>query len=193
MRGNVKVVKMDFCSQTIKSLSNQFVSLDIETTGLSKVENKIIEIGLVWFNNLKESDVFDSLLNIEREIPPFITHLTGITNKMIEDAPYYDDVILEVYKIFKILDDLNIIVVAHNASFDIGFIKEAFEKAGYFLTIRYIDTLQLSRKYNSGLINHKLQTVTSYYNIINDNAHRAVSDAKCCGEVLVKMIERHKI
>ena len=178
MRGNVNIIKMDFCHQTIASLKREFVALDIETTGLNKVQNMIIEVGLVFYKDLKEEDSFDSLLNIERDIPPFITQLTHITNEMIECAPFYDDVILEVYKIFKMLEDLNIIICAHNASFDLGFIKEAFEKAGYSLTIRYIDTLTLSRKYNKHLPNHKLQTVIDFYNIINENAHRACDDAR---------------
>lgn len=122
---------------------NDFVALDIETTGLSPIYNEIINIGAIRFRNNKPIEKIDILIKPKRTIPSFITSLTGITNDMVKNAPSIDEVL-------PILIDFigNDIVLGHNVRFDIGFIHHAMEQYGYdnYITT-YVDTMCMARSF----------------------------------------------
>jgi len=140
---------------------NDFVALDIETTGLSPEYNEIINIGAIRFRNNKPVDQIDILIKPDRSIPPFITNLTGITNGMVKSAPQIAEVLPNVLEFLG-----NDTVVGHNVRFDINFINNALTKYGYnrFITT-YIDTMWMARTFrkNNGLENLVRDFVDSNY------------------------------
>ncbi|MTI67477.1 MAG: PolC-type DNA polymerase III [Firmicutes bacterium] len=169
---------------TDESIDCEYVVFDIETTGLSFKNDEITEIGAVKIKDNKIVDTFSQLVNPEKKIPEKITKLTGITNQMVDDKPKIDKVLPEFLEFCK-----GSVLVAHNASFDVGFIKE---KAKYFnLSINnpVLDTLKLSRRMFTDLKSHKLNKVAKHLDVELKNHHRAVDDSKATGEILIKCIE----
>lgn len=150
----------------------EYVVLDFETTGLSPQCNDIIEIAALKIDkNGKEIGSFSTLVNPQCPIPEKITQLTGITDHMLCGAPCILDVVKDLY-IF--LEDYP--VVAHNAPFDVSFLKAAYQKAGITAKIRYIDTVKLARQAYPGLPNYKLSTLIQAFEIADIQSHRAMSD-----------------
>lgn len=187
IKNNFTYQKLYFSSDTIKRLHKSFIAFDVETTGLSASNNKIIELGAVLFENDEPVKVFNSLVNIEEPIPSFITSITGITSKMIEDAPFENVVYKEFVSFMDKALNKEIIVCAHNASFDMSFLYYTLNRLGFSGTILYVDTLELSRR-KLCLQNHKQSTICKYLNIVNEEEHRASTDALACGKILVKLI-----
>ncbi len=165
-------------------LSGTFVVVDIETTGLSPNNDEIIEIGAVKVNNFKVVEKFDTFVKPLKPIPYNITKLTGISNDMVQDAPSSDTAI-KMFKEFA-ADD---ILVAHNAGFDISFLRKSAKKCRLGLTEVIIDTLVLSRLLLPGLKNYKLDTITKHLNIVLENHHRASDDAEATAYILIKCLQ----
>lgn len=163
---------------------SSYIVFDIETTGLSAINDKITEIGAVKIQNGKIIDRYSQLINPERHIPEFITKLTGIDDEMVKDKPKINQVILE-FKDF-IGED---VLVAHNASFDVGFIRENMKKNGLELNNPVLDTLELSRSVFPNLKSHKLNLVAKHLGVKLDNHHRAVDDADATAEIFLKIME----
>jgi len=158
-----------------------FISLDIETTGIS-IENEIIEVGAVEFRNGKPERFFSSLINPKIPIPPNIISLTGIKNEDVENAPCFDE-IKEELAIF--IGDLP--VVGHNiTSFDLPFLK----KKGLEIYNPVLDTLPLSSKILPQLKRRKLDDVAKALGVEIGIRHRALPDAILSGKVLVGLIEK---
>ena len=157
-----------------KAVQKSFVVFDIETTGLSPHDDEIIEIGAVRVDNINSSNhkTFQILIKPSRKISSRITKITGITNDMLDDCKCIDHHIKE-FKEF--IGDLPL--VAHNATFDCGFMSNAFKKHGLEFNNHVIDTLQLSRKALPQLENHKLITIKEHLRIKSDRNHRALDDA----------------
>ena len=123
-----------------QTLSDEFTVFDIETTGLSSTKDKITEIGAVKIRNGEIIDYFSSLINPEVPIPANIQELTGITDEMVKDAPTIDTVLP------KFLDFVgNSVIVAHNANFDVAFIRNAAKNMSLSVNNTILDTLELSR------------------------------------------------
>lgn len=158
----------------IKSL-NDYVAIDFETTGLDPYENEIIEFAAVRVIDGNVSDTFSSLANPRRQISEQITKITGITNEMLSTAPD----VAEVLKDFLAFVG-DSVVVGHNVNFDVNFIYDSCERheLGTFSN-DFVDTMRISRKCTVGTRNHKLDTLLKHYGIVNDNAHRALSDTLC--------------
>ena len=175
---------------TINNLKKRYIALDVETTGLDPLKDRIIEIGAVLFENGQVIKTFNSLVNPHVIIPLEVSNINHITNQMLKSAPEEK----EVYANFiAFLSDATIgktIICAHNARFDLGFLKETFRRLGYFANIYYVDTLSLARQTLPNLPNHKLNTVASYLDINNEKSHRAYSDALVCGKILWKLINK---
>lgn len=184
----VRVVKVTVDENVVEKLKKGFIALDVETTGCRRKEDRVIEIGCMRFIDMQPKDEFTSLINIERPIPYYITSLTGITNRMIQMAPGEEFVYPDFTRYFRDVLEGNLYMVAHNASFDAGFISEALTRLGYSGVINYVDTLTLSRRLLKSLPDHKLGTVTNHFGLVNCHAHRAYDDAKVCGEILVNLI-----
>lgn len=163
---------------------NNFVVFDLETTGLSAKNDKIIEIGAVKIVDGKIVDEFSQLINPEIPIPEHITEITSITNDMVEGKPYINEV-LPLFKEF--IGDF--ILVAHNANFDMGFIREKMKLQNIKVDNPVLDTLELSRAVFPSLKSHKLNIVAKHLDVSLINHHRAVDDATATGEILIKMLE----
>ncbi len=162
-----------------------YVIVDLETTGLSPVNNEIIEIGAIKIKNNEIVDRMDILVKPENEVSPFITRLTGITNEMLLDATNIHDA-LEMFSNFA--EDS--VLMAHNANFDMSFLNNNFKRHfDHGLENKCLDTLVLSRKYVKGIKNYKLETLANYFNINYIGAHRSLKDCEITFEVY-KNIEK---
>lgn len=164
---------------------NEFIAVDVETTGLNPSEDKLLEIAAVHFMNGKIIDSFNMLINPEIKISCKISMINGITNSMVKNKPKEIEVINEFYKFINMLSDKNIPFCAHNAKFDFTFLENAFKRANIKIKFQYFDILHLTRKYLKGLPNYRQETIINHFGIINENSHRALSDAKACGEIFI--------
>ena len=156
----------------VKEMHKNFAILDVETTGGKFNEEKITEIAIFIYDGEKIIDKFESLINPSKEIQPFVQRLTGINNDLVKDSPKFIDVSKEIFEITK-----NKIIVAHNVGFDYRVIKNEFQN----INIKYIrDTLctvDLSKLIFPDLKSYKLTNLLSNFGILNENPHRANSDA----------------
>lgn len=167
-----------------QSLQDTFVVFDIETTGLSKENDKITEIGAVKVENGMITERFSTFVNPERQLSDEIVKLTNITDDMLKDAPKIDTVLPEFLKFCG-----NSVLVAHNASFDVGFIRNN-AKALHMPSVdnTVLDTLELSRTLLPELKKHKLDIVAEHLGVSLEGHHRAVNDAEATAEIFVKLI-----
>lgn len=167
-----------------QSVDGEFVVFDIETTGLNADRDKITEIGAVKVKDGKVVDTFSSFVNPEIPIPDFIVKLTGITDDMVADAPTIETLLPEFLEFSN-----GAVLVAHNASFDTGFIRHYARVIGENLDNPVIDTLELSRQMFPGLKKYKLNIVAKHLGVELKNHHRALDDARACAGIFVKCIE----
>ncbi len=167
------------------AFSDEMVVFDIETTGLSNRTCKIIEIGAVKIKEGNVTDRFNIFVDPECPIPEEITRLTSITDEDVKGAPKER----EALKMFLDFagDEL---LIAHNANFDIGFIRVAAERQNMPFNNPYLDTVGLSRYVNPELKNHKLDTLVEYYKIGDFHHHRASDDAEVLGRIFIEMLRR---
>lgn len=149
-----------------------YAILDIETTGGSPKHEKITEIAIFIHDGEKLIEEFSSLVNPEKNIPPFITGLTGITNEMVADAPRFFEI---AKKIVELTEDR--IIVAHNVNFDYGFIKSEFKRLGYDFNRESLCTVKLSRKLIPGFKSYSLGKLCNQLKIEINGRHRAAGDA----------------
>ena len=165
---------------------NDFISLDLETTGLNISKDEIIEISAIHFKNGEIFDEFTTLLKPLRAIPKKITEITGITDSLVSDSP----IIEEIFDDFLNFIDGHIIV-AHNIDFDIGFIKEYGNRNSKVINIKDLcDTLLLSRSFLFFLDKFNLEYLSSEFGFKHENAHRARIDALNTGKLLVSLIHQ---
>ncbi len=167
-----------------QELDSEFVVFDIETTGLSPLKDRIIEIGASKISNGKITEEFSSFVNPNIPIPFRIEQLTGINDNMVINAPTIEAVLKDFLDFCK-----DSIVVAHNADFDTAFIINAAKKMNISYKPTIIDTVGLSRMLLPNLSRYKLDTVAKALGIKLLNHHRAVDDARCTTEIFLKLIE----
>lgn len=170
-----------------EELEDEYCILDIETTGISFRTEKITEIGAVKVKNGEIIDTFESFVNPEISIPAKITEITHITDDMVKNAETIDKV---MPKFLEFIGKLKL--VAHNADFDISFLKHNAEKLNLEMNNEYIDTLALSRQLYPEFKKHKLGNIAENLGIKPENAHRALDDVKTLKQVFTKMIEKQK-
>ena len=152
---------------------DSYAVVDVETTGLDKNRNRIIEIAAVKVVNGEVCGTFSSLIFPEKNLPKKIVELTSITTEDLRYAPPEEEVIGE----FKRFVGENTLL-AHNADFDMGFIGKAFERCGMSCNFNYLDTLSLARENLPGLPNYKLSTLIDLYSLADgEQTHRALDDA----------------
>lgn len=167
------------------SFDDEFIVFDIETTGLSRVRDRVTEIGAVRVKNGEVLDVFSSFVNPGMPIPPNITELTGITDEMVKDADGMDKVLP------RFLDFIgDRMLVAHNANFDVGFMRAAAEELKLPFTNSYIDTVPLARYIVPELSKYKLDTLAEFFGVGDFNHHRAYDDAETLARVFYSMVKR---
>lgn len=188
-RGIVSVNKMQIDSTTLSALKQRYIAFDVETTGLSPYNDRIIEVGAVLFENGIPVKRFGTLVNAMVHIPSSASAVNHITNQMVKNAPSEKEVYTNLIAFFGDALQEKTAICAHNAKFDLDFLSETFRRLGYDAKIYYIDTLSLSRKLVKGLGNYKQDTVAAHFNLYNSTAHRAESDAEICGNILGRLLE----
>ena len=162
-----------------------FVVVDLETTGGGTKNHRIIELGAVKIHNRKIIETFETFINPERDIPDYVTKITGINIRMLEGAPRIQEVIPGFLRFLG-----NHVLVAHNLSYDLGFMNASLFRMGYkHLYNLTLCTLELSRLLLPEIKNHKLEDVTGYFNIQIARRHRALDDARGTALLLIEFIE----
>lgn len=164
---------------------DEFIVFDLETTGLSPLSCKITEIGAVRVCGGKVKEVFNTFVDPEGHIPEEITELTGITDEMVAGAPSQEEA---VRQFLAFAGDR--LLIAHNASFDTGFIRAASQQYKIPFENDYLDTVALSRHVNPELKKHKLDSLAEYFGLGDFNHHRACDDAEMLALIFFKMVEK---
>ncbi len=167
---------------------DEMIVFDIETTGLSVQTCKITEIGAVCIRSGEVIRSFDTFVDPEEPIPPEITELTSITDEMVKGAPRVKEALEQFFAFLgRRPDGKPKLMIAHNAGFDIGFIRYFAEKNGVTFDNPYLDTVALSRYLNPDLKNHKLDTLAKHYDLGDFNHHRACDDAEMLARIFFAM------
>ena len=167
-----------------QSLRGEFVVFDLETTGFSSARDRIIEIGAVKVIDGNIVDRFSTFVNPKRPIPFRIEKLTGIKDAMVMDAPQIEEVLPRFLEFSK-----DAVMVAHNAGFDIGFIRANAARMGIDTDFTVVDTVSLARVLLPSLGRYKLDTVAKTLKISLENHHRAVDDAECTALIFQKFVK----
>ena len=161
--------------------------LDLETTGISITTEKITEVGIMKVKNGEVIDEFEIFVNPEKPIPQRVVEVTNITDEMVKDEETIDKVFP---KILEFVGDS--IIVAHNASFDVGFLKHNAKLLGYEFNNTYIDTLPLAKDLFPDLKKYKLGKIADSLGIEVDVAHRALADVDTTVKVFNVMLKKLK-
>jgi len=168
-------------------LESDFVVVDVETTGAKTPPGRITEIGAYRIENGRIVAEFQTLVNPQTRIPPFIVGLTGITDEMVRDAPLFEDVASDWLRFAG-----DAVLVAHNAQFDTRFLNHEVSRLypGQRMGNTNICTVKLSRSAVPGLLNYRLHTVAEHFQIPIYNRHRAAGDALATAEIFLRILSR---
>ena len=170
-----------------QNINTTYCVLDLETTGLSAKTEKITEIGIMKIQNGEVVDEFCEFVNPEKPIPKRVQEVTNITDEMVANSPTIDVLFPKVLDFIK-----DSVLVAHNASFDIGFLKNVAKNLGYKFDYTYVDTLPLARKLYPELKKHKLGKIAEHLKIKVEVAHRALDDVDTTVKILKEMMKTLK-
>ncbi len=176
--------KRVFDEEIDSGLDDAYVVFDIETTGLNVLKDKIIEIGAVKVKDRTIIDTYKTFVKIDESVPERITELTGITDKDLENAPYFSDIVNDF------LDFIDgSALVAHNASFDISFINNHLKKFRIDKELKGFDTIALSKVLLKGKVKKfGLKRIASYFKVSLENHHRALDDANATAKIFIKLL-----
>jgi len=162
-----------------------YVVFDVETTGLSAVYDTIIELAGVKIQNGEIIDRFERFANPHHPLSETTVRLTGITDEMVQDAPEIEDVLKDFHAWAQ-----DSILVAHNATFDIGFLNAGYQRIDYpKIDQPGMDTLELARFLVPQLRNHRLNTLCKHFDIELTQHHRAIYDAEATGYLMTKLVK----
>ena len=163
-----------------------YVVVDLETTGLNPETDDIIEIGAIKMLRHERIETFDAIIKTERSIPSGISEMTGINEQMLSDSgELLCDVLIKLSSFLG-----NLPIVGHNIDFDKSFLLNACAKCGCPLIVnRCIDTLSLARRLIKGVENHKLDTLAVRFGIERGKCHRGVNDCETTAQVYRKLID----
>lgn len=157
-----------------------YAIVDVETTGGSARYERVIEVAIVLHDGQRVVDTFSTLLYPERSIPWNITRITGINDEMVADAPRFFEVARRIVEMTR-----EAVFVAHNVSFDYGFLREEFARLGYTFSCRQrLCTVRLARKVFPGLPSYSLDNLRAHFGISSERAHRALDDALATAQLL---------
>lgn len=157
---------------------NDYVVLDLETTGLDPKKDKIIEIGAVKIKGGCIIDAFDKLVNPATPISRLITDVTGIDDSMVCDSPYIEDILPEFIDFCE-----DYVIIGHNLKFDYSFLKKNAVDLGREFDKMGLDTLKIAKKHLASLEKRNLDYLCCYYGIEDNNHHRASNDARVTHEL----------
>ena len=166
-------------ANSISSPSRQWVAIDLETTGLSSTRDAIIEIGAVRFDRERTIDEFQTLVNPRRELPQFVRDLTGITQQQVDTAPTFPAVADDLARFIE-----DAIPVAHNASFDLGFLRQN----GIDVGARFCDTFELAYLVRPAAKGYSLTQLKRQLSVHQSRAHRALDDARSARDVFLALL-----
>lgn len=164
-----------------------YAVVDIETTGGQSAYERVTEIGAVKIRNGEIIDTWQSLINPERRIPPFITELTGISNAMVKDAPRFAEIADDFEAFMK-----GAVFVAHNVNFDYGFLSAEYRRLERPFRYPKLCTVASMRRHFPGLAAYGLAPLSRHFGIALKNHHRALSDAMAAAELL-KMVNEKRL
>lgn len=164
-----------------------YAIVDIETTGSYAAANGITEISIHLCDGNTVTGKFQTLINPHQPIPPYISAMTGITNKMVADAPGFEEV---AEKIYNLLHDK--IFIAHNVNFDYSFVKSHLREAGYDLNTKKLCTVRLSRKIFPGFPSYSLGKLAASLGITITDRHRAGGDAEATARIFQLLLQNDK-
>lgn len=199
-----KMPELKFNNITPKGVYQEFVSIDVETTGLSASKDRIIQISAVRFEDRKAKEAFTSFVNPDRTLPENIKSLTGISDKLLQESPRINEVLPSFDNFVG-----KSAIAAHNAEFDIKFLFASGssildQKRKIFCTLKQSQKMLKKPKvkwdkelesyepdYDGewDVDDHKLSTVCEYFDIIQPSAHNALVDAYMAGEVFLELID----
>ncbi len=165
-------------------MHDTFIVFDIETTGFSFMEDRITEIGAVKIQGGDIVDRYSQLVNPQRSIPEKVVAITGITEEMVQDKPTLDQVLPDFMAFAG-----DGVLVAHNAKFDVSFIRYACDQQGIPFNPTVVDTLSLARMLLKDLKRHKLNLIAKYLGIELLEHHRAVHDAEATAKILLRFFQ----
>lgn len=163
----------------------EFAVVDIETTGGSPANSRMVEIGVVITNGQEVIEQYQTLLNPGRHIPRNVVMIHGITDDMVADAPYFEDIADELFELLQ-----GKVFVAHNASFDFGFVKKELQAVGYDFSPKKICSVRFARRLEKGLKSYSLKSLAAHYQVVNPHAHRALADAATTAEIFHRLLAK---
>jgi DNA polymerase III subunit alpha, Gram-positive type len=171
----------------IKLAETDYVVFDFETTGAKCPPCRVTEIGAYRIEKGKIAGEFQTLINPETPIPPFITELTSITDAMVADAPKFAEIAEDFLEFIG-----DAVLVAHNSPFDMKFLDHEIGRIfhGYRIANPNLCTVQLSRKLVPDIENHKLKTVAEHFCVDLTNHHRAACDANATAKIFVELLSK---
>lgn len=170
-----------------QDIDTTYCVLDLETTGFSATTEKITEVGIMKLKNGEVIDQFACFVNPEKHIPQRVSEVTNITDDMVKDAETIEQVFP---KILEFLGDS--VIVAHNAGFDVGFLKQNAKNLGYEFDYTYVDTLSLAKDLFPEYKKYKLGRIAANLGIKVEVAHRALDDVDTTVKVFKVMLDRLK-
>ena len=170
-----------------QDIDTTYCVLDLETTGFSAVTEKITEVGIMKYKDGEVIDEFSTFVNPEKHIPERVSNVTNITDDMVIDAPKIEEVFP---KILEFLGDS--VIVAHNANFDVGFLKQNAKVLGYKFDYTYLDTLSLAQDLFPDYKKYKLGKIAENLGIKVEVAHRALDDVDTTVKVFRVMLDMLK-
>jgi DNA polymerase-3 subunit epsilon len=162
-----------------------FAVIDLETTGGSLKATKITEIAILITDGEKIIDEYSSLVNPERSIPPFITRLTGITDKMVEKAPKFYEIAKDILDFIK-----DAVFVAHNVGFDYNVLRSEYKSLGFDFRATQLCTVRTSRYVLPGHASYSLGKLTNDLDIVLHDRHRAMGDARATALLFMLLYEK---
>lgn len=171
MNKKTKLKSRPYKGKSLLSFPNEYIVLDLETTGFQPRYEKIIEIAAIKVRNGKIIEIYNQLVNQKQRLNYYIIELTGISDQMLKGQPLFKEIAEDLYNFLG-----EHLIIGHNVNFDINFLYDNFKRVKIKFKNDFIDLMRISRKLSPEFENHKLITIIDNFNIQHDTLHRALSD-----------------